>query len=614
MLLPILLLLCWMPLVAMAGPNITLEQGEICLHAGSQPPRQACNWQPVTLPDHWTSTHPQYHGEAWYRFNFAYSAPDEQLQAIYLSRLSMNAAIWLNGVPIGNGGSFSEPVGRNWNRPLLFIVPHGLLRSGSNQLLIRLLAPPWTQGVLMPPQIGPELLLRDEYENTHFLRITINQSTSLLIAAIGLLMLSLWWRRRKDVAYALFGMAALLWAAQSANLFLRQAPLPTRLWEVLINSSFSLIASLMMMALLRFTGARQTLLCRLLLLQALIAPIAMSMAPQEWFLNVSAACHLITVLATAATLLQLVRMAFLRAQQDARMLLLSLSMVLIFAIHDWLMHSKPSWLADWLQWGHHESFLLQFAAPLLFICVAWIMTTRYVRVLNDYERLNAELEQRVHSKHQELEANFARIEQILKEQAMLEERERIYQDLHDDFGAKLLSLVYRAENPDNAELARSALQDLRDVVSRTTEDAGLDILCADWRAECEKRLRDGHIRLDWQVRGLLSLYRLSQPQALNLGRILREAVSNILRHSEASQVTISLQVDPLHLTLEIIDNGKGLPLQRGRITGRGFANMEKRALRLQAQLYRLSTLPQGLTLHLVMQLQKKNQRPPAIPV
>ena len=43
----------------------------------------------------------------------------------------------------------------------------------------------------------------------------------------------------------------------------------------------------------------------------------------------------------------------------------------------------------------------------------------------------------------------------VREQAAAQERERIYSDLHDDLGAKLLELVYRAESPVQADLTTS---------------------------------------------------------------------------------------------------------------------------------------------------------------
>ena len=55
------------------------------------------------------------------------------------------------------------------------------------------------------------------------------------------------------------------------------------------------------------------------------------------------------------------------------------------------------------------------------------------------------------------EARLRVVEAESREQAASQERERIYSDLHDDLGAKLLSLVYRAESPVQADLARLQL-------------------------------------------------------------------------------------------------------------------------------------------------------------
>ena len=195
-----------------------------------------------------------------------------------------------------------------------------------------------------------------------------------------------------------------------------------------------------------------------------------------------------------------------------------------------------------------------------------------------------------------------------KEQALLEERERIYQDLHDDVGAKLLSLVYRSENPNNVDLARSALQDLRDVVSRTTaEQFQLEDAIADWRAECEQRLKDSGLRLEWQADTAIADYRLTQPQALNLGRILREGVSNIIRHAQATHVSVKLEQNATHLLLTIADDGVGLA--PGTRPGRGFSNMQRRAQRLGGQFSQTANTPHGLVLHVQLPLHNLARTP-----
>ena len=73
--------------------------------------------------------------------------------------------------------------------------------------------------------------------------------------------------------------------------------------------------------------------------------------------------------------------------------------------------------------------------------------------------------------------------------AVIEERQRIYQALHDDLGAKLLDLVYSASTAEQADRAREALQILRDVVSQSSRPAAplratLDAI----RSEAQQRL------------------------------------------------------------------------------------------------------------------------------
>lgn len=574
-------------------------RADFILSDSNTPPPANAAWQAVEMPDYWRIARPDVYGTAWYRFNFDFNKADENnIHAVYIARLSMNGELYLNGVKIGDGGSFTEPIGRNWNRPLLFVIPPHLLRAGSNTLHIRLLAPQNSQATLAIPVVDTLQNLQPRYDHAHFVRITLNQTASLLIAAISVLMLSLWWRRKQDTAYALFGLAALVWALQSINLYITQAPFSTTSWEMLINASFQIVAALLFISLLRFVQTDWKPLRYCLWGLLILSPLSLLLAPASHFMAVSAFWHLITILALAATLLHLIRAVVVQNNQDAKLLLGALGLILLLAFHDWVLHAQPAWLSWISLWGGEE-FLLQFAAPVLFLIIGWVMTTRYVRALNSYEVLNEHLEQRVAEKHLELDKNFAQIQAMLKEQAMLEERERIYQDLHDDVGAKLLTLVYRAQTPNNAELARSALQDLRDVVSCAgVEKIALMDAMANFRVECEQRLSDVGIVLIWTDTMSSGTLQLTQPQALNLGRILREAVSNIIRHAHAGQVVISLQCTADLIVLEIADDGIGISEKEPRSHGRGLANIRKRAAMLGAEVVFEDNKPQGLKLQI----------------
>ncbi len=594
-----LALLAWFVVApAWSAQTLRIDTGDFILAPAAQPPGQEAAWRPQTLPDPWRIERPGADGVGWYRFRFHSDALEisDPLQAVYLPKLIMNAAVWVNGVPIGDGGRMDgEAVARNWNRPLLFLVHPGLLRRGDNEIHVRLRAHAYTQATLEPFWIGPERILRPPYERALFLNVTINQTASLLIGAIGLLTLTLWWRRRRDTAYGYFGLSALVWAIQSTNLYVRDTPFATAQWEIFANAGFQVFAGLLLISLLRFIGIDRRGLNAAVGASVIIAPITLLLTPAPHFLTLTAIWHLYTLATTILTFCLLLRAAWFDSNRDARFLAAAMVVLVIFALHDWLIHSQHLWLGA-TPWPLQDVFLLHYGAPMLFLAVGLVMTGRYVQVLNEFESLNNELEARVAENHAQLQESYTRMRTLEMERAVTDERERIYRDLHDDVGAKLLSLVYRAGRPEDADLARSALSDLREVVSRTGADCfELDELVADWRSECERRLADAGITLHWRQSVPIQGATLGQPQALNLGRILREAVSNVIRHACAHQVWVTICCNEQMLHLEIRDDGIGsaastsdqaLPNMATTRRGRGVRNMEARAARLGGVLSR----------------------------
>ena len=316
--------------------------------------------------------------------------------------------------------------------------------------------------------------------------------------------------------------------------------------------------------------------------------------PAPHFLTLTTFWHVYTLLSALATLLFLLRAAIRWKNRDAALISASMGLVVVLAAHDWFMHSQHFWQNN-SKYFTEDLYLLHYSAPLIFLALGLIMTTRFVRVLNEFEQLNNELETRVQQKHQALQESHDLMRGLEREQAVSDERERIYRDLHDDVGAKLLSLVYRSSNTENQALARSALQDLRDVVSATQHDQlSLGAACANWRAECEQRLSEAGVTLDWRQHGAFEALLLTQPQVLNLGRILREAVSNIIKHAQARNAQIHIESNLDGVNLLISDDGVGHPGASHKSTGLGLRNMESRARRIGAT-YQLETLNQGGT-------------------
>jgi signal transduction histidine kinase len=183
------------------------------------------------------------------------------------------------------------------------------------------------------------------------------------------------------------------------------------------------------------------------------------------------------------------------------------------------------------------------------------------------------------------------------EQASVLERERarIAQDLHDDLGSSLtrislLSGLVRADkdHPDQVETHAAKLIQSADQTVRALEEIvwavrpGSDSLqsLVDYIAHFANELFEGtatRCRLDLPH----DLPARSLPPELrhNIFLIVKEALTNALKHASAKEVTVQAKVTSGHLEIIIQDDGKGLPSPTPKVEGKrhGLENMRRRA-------------------------------------
>jgi signal transduction histidine kinase len=138
-----------------------------------------------------------------------------------------------------------------------------------------------------------------------------------------------------------------------------------------------------------------------------------------------------------------------------------------------------------------------------------------------------------------------------------EERMRLAQDLHDDIGARLLTLIYKAQSTEMEEYIRHTLKDLKTLTrGLAAPDHRLSEAAAQWKADLAQRLTEADVTLGWSIafeRDIL----LGVVQWSALTRILRELVSNSIAHADARRVDIALQFDGERLELTVRDSGCG---------------------------------------------------------
>ncbi|MGR8930972.1 MAG: sensor histidine kinase [Gammaproteobacteria bacterium] len=211
---------------------------------------------------------------------------------------------------------------------------------------------------------------------------------------------------------------------------------------------------------------------------------------------------------------------------------------------------------------------------------------------------------------EELKNHQQQIVKIERENAMLQERQRLMQDMHDGLGSALLSTLYAIEHNQMSqesviEALRACVDDLRMVIdSLEPMEHDLVILLATIRYRFGERLAAAGLNLEWNIHDLPELPWLEPPDVLNVLRLVQEALVNTLKHSSADRVRVSTLAFDNLVEIKIEDNGHGFDTNTVRM-GRGLRSQASRAERLGGNL-RIESVPgKGTLLSLLLPVERE---------
>lgn len=180
-----------------------------------------------------------------------------------------------------------------------------------------------------------------------------------------------------------------------------------------------------------------------------------------------------------------------------------------------------------------------------------------------------------------------------------EERVRIAQDLHDDIGARLLTLMYQAPTREMEDYVRHTLKDLKTLTrGLAATDHRLSHAVAEWKADITQRLAAGGCEVTWAF-SIDRDFELGVVQWSALTRILRELVSNVLAHAHATHVDIHANLERGLLTLVVMDNGRGREPEAWS-HGLGLGGVRKRVKQLGGSVHWRELAGQGIACQVVI--------------
>jgi signal transduction histidine kinase len=166
-----------------------------------------------------------------------------------------------------------------------------------------------------------------------------------------------------------------------------------------------------------------------------------------------------------------------------------------------------------------------------------------------------------------------KLERVERQRAIERERSRIAQDIHDNLGASLTRISLLSQSAfgelDNPEHAATQLQRIYSTTRELTramdeivwavnpQHDTLDSLVSYLGKFAQDFLGPLHIRCRLDVPEQLPAWSITAEVRHNLFLAFKEALNNVLKHSAASEVCISLTTDSDAFTLVVRDNGIG---------------------------------------------------------
>ncbi|NER79261.1 MAG: sensor histidine kinase [Leptolyngbya sp. SIO1D8] len=213
--------------------------------------------------------------------------------------------------------------------------------------------------------------------------------------------------------------------------------------------------------------------------------------------------------------------------------------------------------------------------------------------------------------HEELRRYATKVEN----QATLQERNRIAREIHDSLGHALTAQTILLENallflPANASQARDYVIDAKDSAYQTLREVAKSVSALRTNPLPEKSLPTAIPTLIEDIckpAQIRSEHAIELPESLPdevhlaLFRIVQEALTNTVKHSQATWVKVMLTAKRDRLHLQVLDNGQGFDPSKNT-TGFGLRGMRERAIDLGGTFQIWSAAGEGCRISIIVPL------------
>ncbi|UYF76742.1 histidine kinase [Acinetobacter ursingii] len=486
--------------------------------------------------------------------------PQTEPLALNIDSINMAGEIYLNKQLIWRDKNLTEPLSRSWNMPRYWVLPNSELKQGQNEILIRVIGVATQSPGLGNVYIGtPHAIIEQnsKYVFEHRTLYFINLVISLTLGAIAFLV---WLLRRKDSTFGWFALASLLWGLFISNILATETyPFFHTLQLAKINMLF-LVGYVISFTIYtwRFAGKKYNKTEKILWLIGLISVIVLFIVSPAYLGLVLFSLFLFAIIVFLGCCFFYQWIAYKTPKADIRFLALILLGFIGINIHDvYLILTQNT----------EHTYITPFAAPLTALAISMILAWRIAQNVNHIEEFNQTLTQSVERVSADLKNSLDKKHQLEIENMRLQERLNLSHELHDGLGGSLVRSMILVDKQDKIDkqhvlsILKLLRNDLRQVIdSGSTIGAKVPETPVIWASSIRRRFVQLFEELEIESEWKLAEQWLKEPtalQCLTLARVVEEALTNIIKHSHATLVKVSLFQEYQQLILELEDNGVG---------------------------------------------------------
>ncbi|MDX8384250.1 MAG: 7TM diverse intracellular signaling domain-containing protein, partial [Ghiorsea sp.] len=532
-------------------------------------------WSTCALPDGWNTTHPDQFGDGWYKFKVA--TPDNaSAMAVYLTSFSMNAEAWFNGMHIGSGGSFAEPMARNWNTPLFLPIPTSLLLPTANTLLVHVKGYANSSSGLGTIIWGEKEQLHPIFWQQYLLSQGLCFGIFTVSLLLGLVFLCLY-LADKNITYLYFSLASLLSCVYVADIFTLYIPFSQHLWEMIVHSSIlssQYLFLIFILDTLKLRGKHVYWVKQFGLWHFLISVLFLVCSSDINFFSFAMISHSVGI----------VWLVYVSIYLWYYWYKTGVWIVLVFACA--VFFEANVFIADWAPWVFGQGVTPPYIYPLgpmaFALAASSMLMVRFIASNHKEYELRQELKLALRKQKARLHEKHEKLSHLELQQAVQHEQDRITRELHDGLAAHLVGAqaLLDSDIGQSKQLIEYSMDELRTLMDSLDADGDFLSKLGMMRHRLEDRLNAQHIYFDWQVWNLPE-HMPQNPQTMHHTiRIVQESIHNIEKHAGAN--TIKVFVDLSGMVIQ--DDGHGFDIHH-HAQGRGLKNIHWRAEQAHATLH-----------------------------